>query len=58
MGEEGVYGDYCCEFCGRKAKTARFGHFVCGEDDCTERARAERICAGKDPDTMGDSGDL
>ena len=55
MGEEGVYGDYCCEFCGRKAKTARFGHFVCGEDECTEKARAERICAGKDPDTLGDS---
>ena len=36
-----------CEFCGCQATTARFGRFVCGDDECTERARTLRVCGGK-----------
>ena len=36
------FDDYCCQFCGKKSTNFVFAAFVCGSDDCIEKARLER----------------
>ena len=39
-----------CEICGKPATCAYFGRFLCGSDECLDKARDNRECIGK---TMG-----
>ena len=34
--------DYECQFCGRKAKQFCFAAFCCENEECVDKARAER----------------
>jgi len=34
--------DYQCQFCGKTATNFVFAAFVCGSDECIEKARIER----------------
>ena len=34
--------DHKCQFCGAAAVNFAFAAFVCGSDECIEKARAER----------------
>jgi len=53
MGDKSFFDGRSCEYCKKPATTVLFGHIVCGDDECTEKARDERVaCGGKDPDMM------
>lgn len=36
------FEDYPCEFCGKPSTTVLFAAFVCGSEECVEKARIAR----------------
>ncbi len=39
---EGIFKGEKCEFCGKQAENFLFAAFVCGSDECIEKARLVR----------------